>query len=58
VGTQTGNVGSSSLNKDGCLLGSQVLMWQVLGIVLGASFASFGFAWLLSLPTWGLMLMG
>jgi hypothetical protein len=38
-----------------CLLGSQASMWQVLGMVLGAAFASSGFTWLLSVPMWGLM---
>jgi hypothetical protein len=42
----------------GCLLGSWVLMWQVLGTVLAVIFASFGFPRPLSLPTWGLMWMG
>jgi hypothetical protein len=40
------------------LLGSWVVMWQVLGMVLGATFALLGFTWLLSLPAWGLMWMG
>jgi hypothetical protein len=42
----------------GVLLGSRVLRWMVLEMVLGAVVASSGFTWLLSLPTWGLMWMG
>jgi hypothetical protein len=37
------------------LLGSRVSMWWVPGMVLDVAFASFGFAWPPSLPTWGLM---
>jgi hypothetical protein len=39
----------------GCLLGSRVLMWRVAGMILRAAFASFGVAWPLFLPRWGLM---
>jgi hypothetical protein len=33
-------------------------MWWVPGAVLGLTFASFGFAWSLSFPMWGLIWMG
>jgi hypothetical protein len=42
----------------GCLLGSQVLMWLMLGTVLGAASFLLFFTWMLSLPTWGLMWTG
>jgi hypothetical protein len=35
------------------LLASLVLMWRVLGTALGVAFASLGFTWLVSHPTWG-----
>jgi hypothetical protein len=35
------------------LLGSLELMWWVPKMVLGATFDSYGFTWLLSLPTCG-----
>jgi hypothetical protein len=31
------------------------LIWLMLETVLGAAYASFGFTWMLILPTWGLI---